>query len=505
MVAVATRPTAPPPAQGEAYAAYVVRAHKSLMQAVPDPMERNQVVWAAWSAVHGDHDRERADVFFRPDQFEKRPNVCYFAEHEATSKDAQGQPVIRRYDAAKLGEIVEENNLRIADVDAYPTIIDRHTAGPGMRDPSPPRTLGAAGPLRLGMVGRVQPRFAIYADEYVKHSCKDDIQARPGRSVEVLTLKANGRTYINPIAAISEAPRLPLPVQFSFGHDDDEVVERYQVQAPYSVAAAFPGGGNTFTQKFDADGDDPAANQPQESGSMLTDDDIRRMLDAFSNTDQMKWVSQQMQLQGTPAGGADPQPEPMPAGQPGGVPQPAAPQQRDQFMGGMGSSSMGMMNGRYATTEDVEALQEQYSALVDSQRELINDLAEANARLEVMATERSDAVRTSRIHELAGRYSAVDVDQEMERCLYAHGSDMSDKQFDDHINMVERYAAKAIENAPMLPGGDDRLPGNDRESAQYSAQVSAEIVRLNNEFVNQGVTKSYHELKTMARENLASR
>lgn len=501
MVATATRIDAPPPNQGEAYAAYVVRAHQALMNLIADPQERNQAVWDAWSAAHGDQDQSRADQFFSPDKFSKRENVCYFAEHEATSKDADGKPVVRRYDAAKLGEIVQENNLRIADVDAYPTIIDRHTAGPGMRDPSPPRTLGAAGPLRLGMVGRVQPRFAIFANEYVRHDCADDIAARPGRSVEVLTLKANGRTYINPIAAISEAPRLPLPVQFSFGQEEGEVVERYQAIAPYSVAAAaFPGGGNTFTQKFDADGDDsPAANQPQESGMNLQDQDIRQIVEAIMNTDQMQWVSQQMQAGGTPAGGADPAPEPQPQGQPG----PAAPQTRDQFMGGMGASPMGAMNGRYAATEDVEVLQEQYQAVLEGQQQLLEELADTRAQLAVMAGERADAVRASRIHELAGRYAAVDVDAEMETCLYSHGSQMSDEQFDAHIGMVERYAAKAIEQMPMVPEGVTQRPtGNGPEAAKYAAQESAEIIRLNNQYANQGIVKPYPELQAEARQKL---
>lgn len=506
MVATATRPAAPPPAQGEAYAAYVVRAHQALMQSFPEPMERNQVVWDAWSAAHGSSDQDRADQFFTADKYEKRPNACYFAEHEAVSKDAQGNPIIRRYDAAKLGEIVTENNFRIADRDAYPTIIDRHTAGSGMRDPSPPRTLGAAGPLRLGMLGRVQPCFAIFADEYVRRECKNDLADRPGRSVEVLTLKANGRTYINPIAAISEAPRLPLPVQFSFGQEEGEVVERYQAIAPYSVAAAaFPGGGNTFTQKFDTsspDGDGNQSSQPQESGPMLQDQDIRQIVEAIMNTDQMKWVAQQMQTGGTPAGGAPPEPEPMPMNQPSGGGT-APPQTRDQF-GGMGSMSpMGGMAGRYAASEDVETLQEQYSAIVESQRELINELAETRAQLEVMATERADAVRMSRIHELAGRYAAVDVDSELESCLYSHGSTMDDNQFEHHLGMVERYAAKAIEQMPMVPQGQVAPNTSDRESAKYRAQESAEIMRLANQYANQGVAKPYDELKREAQGNIA--
>ena len=166
---------------------------------------------------------------------------------------------------------------------------------------------------------------------------------------------------------------------------------------------------------------------------------------------------------------------------------------------------MGAMAGRYAASEDVDVLQEQYQAVVESQRELINELAETRAQLEVLATERADAVRSSRIHELAGRYSAVDVDQEMEVCLYSHGSSMTDEQFEQHLGMVERYAAKSIETKPMVPEGRMPTHASDRESAKYRAQESSEIVRLASQYANQGVAKPYDELKREARQNLESR
>src|SRR6056297_1601491 len=464
---------APQPAQGETHDQYVVRAHRESMTAIPDPKERNRVVWDAWDAAHGgDVERTRVDQIFTADKFDKRPDVCYFAEHETNSKDEAGNPIVRRYDAAKLGEIIRENNHRIADVDAFPTLVDRHTAPSGHRDPAPPRTLGAIGPFRLGMVGRLNPRFAIFGDEYSKKEAADELASRPGRSVEVLTLKTNGSSYINPVAAISEAPRLPLPVQFSFSGEEDGIVERYAAVAPYSaVAPAFPGGMNTDVKKFDfsspGSGDsDPS--QSQESGQMLQDQDIKQLVDAIMATEQMQWVSQQMNAGGTPAGGAGPS-----GGQP---PAPAPQQPNDQFTAGAGNS----------------------------QPELIEDLAETKSRLARMEVEKADAVRSSRLRELAGRMPAVDLDEELDRCLYSRGASMDDDSFDVHFDMVERYAAKAIETMPMVPDGEmpQRQPG-ERETAQYQVQESQVIRTLANQYANEGVTKTYSELKAEAKQQLA--
>lgn len=512
--------TAPQPIPNETHGQYVVRAHKALMAAIPDPTERNQVVWEAWSAaLGGDSERERADRVFDKQKFDKRPDVCYFAEHETTSKDAAGNPIVRRFDATKLDEIIQENNFRIADVDAFPTLIDRHTAQDSAADPSLRRTYGAIGPFRMGMVGRLQPKFAIFGDEYTKKEVTNEVASRPGRSVELLTLKANGRSYINPVATLSEAPRLPLPLQFAFPTDNDgeeSICERYSAVAPYSaVSPAFPGGGSTFTKKFDASspesGETNPSDQSQESGNMLQDQDIKQLVDAIMGTEQMQWVSQQMGASGTPAGGAQPgngQPAPAPAA-PSTTPQP-----NEQFTAGMGNShpAMGGMQRYSANSQEIEEhsdpmdnheLVERYQAMEASQRELINDLAETKSRLASMEVERADAVRSSRLRELAGRLPAVDLNEELDRCLYSHGASMNDDAFETHFDMVERYAAKAIESAPAIPDGEmpQHQPG-ERETAQYQVQESETIRNLANQYANDGVAKTYTELKAEAKQLL---
>ena len=209
MVSTLSHPSIMPIA-GESRDDFTMRAHRDLMASVPEPTDRNRQVWEAWSSVYGDSEQDRTDQRFSADAYQRNDSVCYFSEHEANSTGPDGQPMVRQYDATKLREIIDENNHRIADVDAYPTIVDRHTAPSGTRDPAPPETLGVAGPLRLGMIGRTNPRFAIFADEYIRKDKLSQMSTKGGRSVEVLTRRDTGRSYLNPIAAISEAPRLPL-------------------------------------------------------------------------------------------------------------------------------------------------------------------------------------------------------------------------------------------------------------------------------------------------------
>ncbi|MGV3485961.1 MAG: hypothetical protein ACO1RT_16215 [Planctomycetaceae bacterium] len=473
------------------------------MSAIPEPTERNRAVWNAWDSTRGNSEQQRAQARFSADQYQRFPDVCYFSEHEANSVGPDGQPMVRKYDAAKLREIIEENNLRIADVDAYPTIIDRHTAPAGTRDPAAPETLGVAGPFRLGMIGRISPRFAIFTDEYVRKDKLPQMASKGGRSVEVLTMKTTGRSYINPIAAISEAPRLPLPVQFSFGAADDEYIERYSVVAQYSAGVpAFAGGGNTFVQKFDTqspDGDSQASSTNPGDGQM-NEQLIRQIIDALMATEQMQWVTQQMGSGGTPAGGAAPQPA-APA---------TPPQQPQQFGGGMGmGGGMGASAMRYQTaesyytpTEDEADLAERYQALASGQAQLINELAETRSQLATLAVAKADADRSARLRELASRVP-IDLDRELQTCLYSAGSDYDDARFEAHIDTVERYAAKSIEQMPMVPTG---VTGGGNatqlDTAQYQAQESAMIKTLINEYANKGVSKPYPELKTEARQRL---
>jgi hypothetical protein len=506
------------PRPNESEADFVVRAHQELSPVVPEPMDRNHIAWEAWSAVYGNSERDRADKKYPIDRYIKREDVCYFSEHEAASTGANGEPIVRRYDASKLSEIVGENNHRIFDVDAYPTIIDRHTVPAGQRDPSPPVTVGVSGPFRLGMIGRSEPRLAIFCDEYIRKDKAHQLADRGGRSVEVLTLKSNGRSYINPIAAISEAPRLPLPVQFSVNTEDgrsdlfvdrfsvnhDVVADRYEAIAPTGAFAALPGGGNTHVQKFDNQPDPPNPNgtAPMDENAL-----IRKIIDGVMNTEPMQWVLQQMGTGGTPAGGT--QPGSSPAGGPpqqfgamggmvGGQPAPTPRYQSDEQPETVGDSSESDLAEKY------QALADKYQAMANGQQTLVDDLADSKSRLATLEVERTDAVRSSRLREIAGRMP-IDIDAEMNQCLYSAGSTMNDSQFEQHCDVIERYAAKAITQTQAIPQG--AMPvgqQTDQETARYQAEESQIIRQLSAQYANKGEYRTYDELKSEAKQRIGT-
>jgi hypothetical protein len=67
--------------------------------------------------------------------------------------------------------------------------------------------LGWAGNYRLGLIGRKNPRWAIFQDEYHPPETAPLLDRKPQRSVELWNFP-DGRSYINPVAALSsEAPR----------------------------------------------------------------------------------------------------------------------------------------------------------------------------------------------------------------------------------------------------------------------------------------------------------
>lgn len=549
----------PTPQPSESQEDFVVRAHYALMAAIPEPMERNRRVWESWEANRGDVERERADRLFSEEQFSHKRDVCLWHEHEAQTVDATGQPVIRNNDVTRLAAIVRENNLRIADTDAYTALVDKHTLPPGMDDrgKEAPKTIGYVGPYRLGMIGRVTPKFAIFADEHHRLDRKDVLSDRPRRSVEVLTLKANGRSYIDPVAALSEAPRLPLPVQFSAASADDIEVDRYQAEsvAAYPFAyvdryegegggdagGSYAGGGNTYlpgadvgrrkqTQQYDADGNDP---QNVESNSMLQPEDLKQIADAIMSTPQMQFVTQLMQQQDGGVGdpnspdsdqgmGEDPTGAggPPPAGAaPGGPPAPPAaappappapgqpaPAQKEPYMQQPPAQRFSANESdEYELESDWDdSGSENYAALAESQRNLMERYAELSSRNAALEARAVDADRKTTLNEL---YSAhphmVDLESEIERCCYSAGSTMDDEQFEAHCELIEQYASRAPAISPLVPGGDAPAQRSDRlRQEQYKAKISQRSVEIYTAALSAGNHKTADECWTEAEQEI---
>lgn len=534
---------------GESYEDFVIRAHSELQQYIADPMQRNQVVWSAWESIHGDTERDRAEQYFGDDQYVHRYNVPLWQEHEAVIPGPDGAPIVKKNDVNRLKQIVQENNLRIADTDAYTALVDKHTIPPGAADKhiERPKTIGFVGPYRLGMVGRVQPKFAVFADEHHRKDAAQVLRDRPRRSVEVLTLAANGRPYFDPIACLSEAPRLPLPVAVYSANttDGDAIIERYEGVAAAAPAPSFAGGSNTYIpgavrrkDKFDAlSGDDdanPSPDSSQRSGLMaLEPQDLKTIVDAIMSTPQMQFLSQMMQEGGTSPG----QPDQMPGANPGSTPPgpgPAAgppqnnapptpggaPAQREPYMpiGQMPNPSMGMgsVANRFSAEESFDGMEtemqtvsvEQYQALAQEQANLMHQLADVRKSNAILHARAADADRKVAINELYQAYPHfIDVQAELDRCLYSAGSDMDDDVFARHIQMLEQYAAKAPAMTRMVPDGEAPMQyaALSVETERYGAQITARSAEIYSAELAKGVVLTADECWARAEAEIKGR
>ena len=619
------------PGQQESEEDFVVRAHHALAQQIPDPTDRNQAVWQAWDRSRGNPLFAQAQRHFGTEQYAVTQPRPFFMEHEKVNYGPEGDEQVTNYDLGELTRIVRENNHRIHDTDAYTALVDRHTLPPPYRDPDPPKSLGFVGPYRLGMMGRKNPRWGIFANEWQRADKAEQLRDRPNRSVEVLQLKANGRRYIDPIAALSEAPRLPLPTtaQYAASEECDTItVERYD--ATPALNAAFPGGNNTFGKTKPKR--DKNQGKTDMYGKTAADPDmIREVLNALMSTEE--WQSIQaaaaalgddqpitsgqdvladpgmpdpmaggmpdppMGDPGMPPGGmGDPGMDGgMPMGDPGmgemppmepGIEEEAYIQEdvedgptRDRNIAPAlaaagraalagGSQAVGTAAGqavadkvrnrgqqqkpkgilarilagpteanqeaspqtfgavpgyhRYDSSEE-NMSRDQYAALSAENATMRKELNQLKSHNDSLLTEQAqmyaatqhevvqlrqnaiDAERKERLTHLAHRYGAVDLNKELDCCLYANGADLDNEQFNERIELIERYAAASAPQSPLIPlGYDGGLAGGDVQSDKFAAQVADKALELVNTGIKSGDRLTYPQAVEKAKADLTA-
>lgn len=194
-----------------------------------------------------------AELFkFGREQFPERDyqlvrGVAVFREHEAKTEDGK----VRKYDRAYLQAIVDRCNRRIAETGDFAGLVDGHTPD---KDGLPqPENLGFVGPFWLGEMGRSKKCVAIFACEWRSKDRLDRIKRLPRRSVELWDDDDPRNVFIDPVAAISETPRLDLGVQrFGMHPVTGKRAIRYSASAAVVTAAA-PGGSNTFLKRTSPD------------------------------------------------------------------------------------------------------------------------------------------------------------------------------------------------------------------------------------------------------------
>lgn len=468
------------PAKNESEFDFTKRAHAELRSKVPDYAERNSLVWDLW---------DKYGVPSRFDAIVKRclPSdryvplegaTCYFREHESQGPD--GKP--RKYGFDELKQIAANCNEDILEHSQLAAISKGHTSD-NPNDAEPP-VLGFTPRFRMGMVGLEKPLWAIFGNEYVKKDKAGELAELPGRSVELLTERSSGRKRFFPIAALgSTAPRLSMPGRYS----SNEVAEKYSFA---TAGAMMPGASNTSlpSDKFSGE------------GSMLSNDDIRQMVEAFMMTPQMQWVTAQMSATGAPIAGGPPAP--------GMAPPMAPPMGADPMAGGAppdappggdsgGDDTPPADDNKFMDPAYVERfkahqdLVEKYNALDGQYKNLIQKFGEQQNQIAVLSNAKADVERKAAINDLCQKYQGIIVaEEEFQRCLFSAGSTMTTEQFKNHCETIERYAQRSqLASVGSLPSGV--LPSTQTDKmVEYSSEkfraLSDRAVELHTADINNG-------------------
>jgi len=273
------QPDAIRPGANESQPEFAVRFHQAMQRSIPDPHERSLACFRAYEAVHGKPEAfKRAVATFPQSQFVLRMAIPLFCTHEI--EDEHGK---ERVGLSRLKQIIEFNNERAIDRDSFAPLIDgKHTPKPeDAEDAEAPEVLGYAGNYRLGMIGRRNPKWCVYYDEWHHREDVPRLNKLRRRSVECWE---DGLS--DPIAALGAiTPRLELGmVRYARNPETGQRVRRY--------SAALPAGDNTSVPSHGGNRKNPVRNQKAQS--MITDQDIAKIVDGVMNTDEMSWVREQM-------------------------------------------------------------------------------------------------------------------------------------------------------------------------------------------------------------------
>ncbi len=294
---------------------YVERADRALKKRIVDRNSRMSAIFQAWresgveSALQQKARESLASVVeCDPGQVERyyrcRPNRPIFPEHE--TRDATGQ--VQRYDREALAAIVDRCNRRIMDTGDLAAMSAGHTPdfeqkSKGMQMPD---LVGFTGPFRMGLIGDQQPKWCIFADEHIFNDEYSRVQKMPRRSPEVWLAPKMSDRVMDPIAVLgSEPPRLDTGVgRFSRSSRRLDTA-RYMNVARYSMGS-FPGGSNTFTQKYSAEG----GQMDQETIQNV----VQAVMQGIAATPQWQYLTDQMTASQNPIPeSADTGPTPSPA------------------------------------------------------------------------------------------------------------------------------------------------------------------------------------------------
>lgn len=225
---------------GETQSAFFDRASRALRKQIPSINRRTIEILRLWriSPNASELNQKAASQFPKAEYTHFGPR-CVFLEHTVpASGDGSRQEI--RYDRKALEKLVDWANYRIRNTETFAAISEGHTpsneekaAGHQMPD-----VLGYSGPFYIGLLGDVDPKWAVYAEEWVHNGDLDRFKKLQRRSPEVWCSEPMEKRTMDPIAALgSETPRLDSGMNPYSRAGDNQLVMKYSASGGPSVGS----------------------------------------------------------------------------------------------------------------------------------------------------------------------------------------------------------------------------------------------------------------------------
>lgn len=356
-------------------------------------------------------------------------------EHVRSLKDGK-QIVMDRKQLETMAKVNQERYLDTGD--ESPVVADfeyrrGHTRGKGDSLPNP-EVVGFAKNWRVvDGFGKLKPRAALVCDMRFEEKDREKLRKFPRRSVEWFP----SDNIIDPISLLgAEAPVRSLGLM-QFSRDDERLC--------YSM-------------------DDAMLTQEPDAGIPNLDGIIQAVMNAFANSPMGQYIAGKMQAEEPQEDPAtpDPTPEPEPAPAPDVQPEPPKEEEPEQMS---------------RTRKDVELddLKVRFSRME-------NELSEYKDRAVKAEKSARRAVRERTLTQLGAEgYKFSRADE------LTHVEDMTDKQFEKHVERIRQNYKKApVAPLPVMygrngeeiaDGGDGRMDTGPVQFSREDGQKALDLVR----------------------------
>lgn len=268
------------PMPGERQEQFFGRAMRAMEASIPSINRRTIEVLRLWCESPNDADlRDRASAQFPPTEYKHLSPRCVFIEHAIPGSDEMRDPatnkVVRqsrdeiKYGQQELQKMVAWANFRIRDTSMFAALSAGHTPTPEEQKLGRlmPDVLGYAGPFYLGLLGDKEPKWAIYADEWIHLEDVPRAKKLQRRSPEVWVNEPIESRTMDPIAMLgAETPRLDSGMNPYSRVGDGVVVMRYSGMAMAGAMNGFiPGDKQSYSGTSPMADFDP--NQPADQNA----------------------------------------------------------------------------------------------------------------------------------------------------------------------------------------------------------------------------------------------